>query len=130
MIDSRRRPRFAKISNTNRGKRLASSDFLTANEGDAREYGEEDTAEFFTDETRVEDLAIELGLDATMAPYNDDTLGRLKVGLSILLPLLSTDTWTIVCMWRKGCEGLPNLGYGESALPTPLTSTPMVDRHF
>ncbi|CAM9613676.1 unnamed protein product, partial [Hapterophycus canaliculatus] len=53
--------------------------FLTANEGDAREYGEEDTADFFTDETRVEDLAIELGLDATMSPYNDDTLGRLKV---------------------------------------------------
>ncbi|CAM9455187.1 unnamed protein product [Scytosiphon promiscuus] len=53
--------------------------FLTANEGDAREYGEEDTADFFTDETRVGDLAIELGLDATMAPYNDEALGRLKV---------------------------------------------------
>lgn len=56
-------------------------DFLTANEGDAREYGEEDTPDFFKDETRVGDLAIELGLDATMAPYADDALGRLKVRL-------------------------------------------------
>eukprot|EP00752_Nemacystus_decipiens_P017246 g15450.t1 len=53
--------------------------FITANEGDGREYGEEDTPEFFTDETRVADLAVELGLDATMAPYTEDALGRLKV---------------------------------------------------
>ena len=26
------------------------------------------------------DLAVELGLDASMAPYTDDALGRLKVG--------------------------------------------------
>lgn len=57
------------------------TDFLTANEGDAREYGEEDTPEFFTDETRVADLAVALGFDATMAPYTDDALGRLKVRL-------------------------------------------------
>ncbi|CBJ25800.1 alkaline phosphatase [Ectocarpus siliculosus] len=53
--------------------------FLTANEGDGREYGEEDTEEFFTDEIRVEDLATELGLDATMTPYTPEALGRLKV---------------------------------------------------
>lgn len=56
-------------------------DFLTANEGDGREYGEEDTPEFFTDEIRVADLAVELGLDATAHPYTDDALGRLKVRL-------------------------------------------------
>eukprot|EP00903_Cladosiphon_okamuranus_P012016 g11282.t1 len=53
--------------------------FLTANEGDGREYGEEDTPEFFTDETRVGDLAEELGLNITMSPYSEDALGRLKV---------------------------------------------------
>ena len=62
-----------------RKKSRTHADFLTANEGDAREYGEEDTPEFFTDETRVADLAVELGLDATTAPYSDDALGRLKV---------------------------------------------------
>lgn len=59
---------------------MLAADFLTANEGDGREYGEEDTPEFFTDETRVGDLAVELGFNASVAPYTDDLLGRLKVG--------------------------------------------------
>eukprot|EP00904_Undaria_pinnatifida_P006684 jgi/Undpi1/3145/HiC_scaffold_15.g06519.m1 len=53
--------------------------FLTANEGDAREYGDEDSADFYTDETRVADLAEEFGLDVTESPYDDANLGRLKV---------------------------------------------------
>lgn len=54
-------------------------DFLTANEGDSREYGDEDDSSFYTDEVRVEDLAVELGLDTTMSPYDETNLGRLKV---------------------------------------------------
>lgn len=53
--------------------------FVTTNEGDGREYGEEGTPGFYTDETRVADLAVELGLDPTLPPYTDDTLGRLVV---------------------------------------------------
>lgn len=63
-------------------------DFITANEGDSREYGDEgssDPDEFFTDETRVENLAEELGYDKDVAPYNDDTLGRLKVPCALLV---------------------------------------------
>jgi len=56
------------------------ADFITTNEGDARELGEEDDENYFSEEIRVEDLATVLGYDATKAPYNDDTLGRLKVG--------------------------------------------------
>lgn len=55
-------------------------DFLTANEGDAREYGDKDDSSFYTDEVRVEDLVEDLGLDVTMPPYDDANLGRLKVG--------------------------------------------------
>lgn len=55
------------------------TDFVTANEGDGREYGEENTDTFYTDEIRVEDLAIELGLNDTM--YSEANLGRLKVCL-------------------------------------------------
>lgn len=55
------------------------ADFLTANEGDSREYGDEDSDDFYTDEARVEDLAIDLGFDATQSPYDDANLGRLKV---------------------------------------------------
>lgn len=51
--------------------------FLTANEGDGREYGDEDTDGFYTDEIRVEDLADELGVNDTM--YGETMLGRLKV---------------------------------------------------
>lgn len=54
-------------------------DFLTTNEGNARELGEEDDENYYNEEIRVEDLAVELGYDADVAPYNDDTLGRLKV---------------------------------------------------
>ncbi|CAN0237761.1 unnamed protein product, partial [Laminaria digitata] len=54
--------------------------FVTANEGDGREFGEdEDAADYYTDEIRVEDLAVELGYDATVAPYDEANLGRLKV---------------------------------------------------
>ncbi|CAN0549765.1 unnamed protein product, partial [Laminaria digitata] len=53
--------------------------FLTANEGDAREFGDEDDSTFYTDEVRVEDLAEELGLDVTVSPYDETNLGRLKV---------------------------------------------------
>lgn len=56
------------------------ADFLTTNEGDARELGDEDDENYFLEEIRVEDLAVELGVDSSMmAAYSDDTLGRLKV---------------------------------------------------
>ncbi|CAN0424076.1 unnamed protein product [Ascophyllum nodosum] len=51
--------------------------FLTANEGDSREYGDEDDEGFYTDEIRVEDLAEELGVNGTL--YGETMLGRLKV---------------------------------------------------
>lgn len=35
--------------------------------------------DYYTDEIRVEDLAVELGFDATVAPYDEANLGRLKV---------------------------------------------------
>lgn len=57
-------------------------DFLTTNEGDARELGEEDDENYFSEEIRVEDLAMELGVDSSM--YKDDTLGRLKVERRLL----------------------------------------------
>ncbi|CAM9565311.1 unnamed protein product [Pylaiella littoralis] len=66
---------IATFSGMSDGKRY----FLIANEGDAREYGEEDTDSFFADEIRVGDLAVEMGLNSTEAPYSDDALGRLKV---------------------------------------------------
>eukprot|EP00904_Undaria_pinnatifida_P006682 jgi/Undpi1/3143/HiC_scaffold_15.g06517.m1 len=53
--------------------------FVTANEGDGREYGDEDASNYYTDEIRVEDLAVELGFDATESPYDETNLGRLKV---------------------------------------------------
>ncbi|CAM9741422.1 unnamed protein product [Hapterophycus canaliculatus] len=56
--------------------------FLTTNEGDHRELGDEDDENYYNEEIRVEDLAAELGYDNTIAPYNDDTLGRLKVGVN------------------------------------------------
>ena len=59
-------------------------DFVTANEGDGREFGEdEDAADYYTDEIRVEDLAVELGYDATVAPFDEANLGRLKVRNSL-----------------------------------------------
>ncbi|CAM9455398.1 unnamed protein product, partial [Scytosiphon promiscuus] len=44
-----------------------------------RELGDEDDDNYYNEEIRVEDLAAELGYDNSIAPYNDDTLGRLKV---------------------------------------------------
>lgn len=55
----------------------SNEDFLTANEGDGREYGDEDDEGFYTDEIRVEDLAEELGVNGTL--YGETMLGRLKV---------------------------------------------------
>lgn len=52
---------------------------MIANEGDAREYGEEDTPSFYADETRVGDLAEAAGVSVTGTIYDDDALGRLKV---------------------------------------------------
>lgn len=49
-----------------------------ANEGDSREYGEEDTETFFTDEIRIADLAEEMNVTDIL--YTDEAqLGRLKV---------------------------------------------------
>lgn len=52
---------------------------MVANEGDAREYGEEDTPEFYTDETRVADLAEAANITITGTIYDENMLGRLKV---------------------------------------------------
>lgn len=66
---------------------MNTSDFVTANEGDGREFGEdEDAADYYTDEIRVEDLAVALGYDATVAPFDEANLGRLKVGENKISP--------------------------------------------
>lgn len=61
---------------------VVAADFLTTNEGDARELGEEDDENYFNEEIRVGELAMELGVDSSM--YKDDTLGRLKVRCGLL----------------------------------------------
>ncbi|CAM9235769.1 unnamed protein product, partial [Laminaria digitata] len=53
--------------------------FITANEGNERLFGDDKDSEYFSDEIRVQDLAVELGMDATVWPYDETNLGRLKV---------------------------------------------------
>lgn len=69
--------------------------FVIANEGDAREYGEEDTPTFYADETRVADLAEEAGIDIAGTLYDEAVLGRLKVRMidSSSTACLSTMCW-------------------------------------
>lgn len=92
------------------------SDFLTANEGDSREYGVEGTDGFFTDEIRVGDLAEELGLDPDDSPYSDDALGRLQVG-DVVHPVLYVfrlsrqQTGKITCDFRRD----PEVGWQQIA---------------
>lgn len=54
---------------------LLREDFVTANEGDSREY--EDINVEYVDEIRVADLAAEMNM--TDSIYGDEVLGRLKV---------------------------------------------------